>query len=67
MAMMGHTGEAAAFNFKVYFTTPSTVGFNPNTGGETLAVNFMELYYKCETTAAASYVATPRQSFPPRI
>lgn len=58
MVMMGHTGEAAAtFNFKVYFTTPSSVGFNPNTGAETFAVNFMDLYYKCETTAAASYVA----------
>ena len=57
MVMMGHTGEAAAFNFKVYFTTPSSVGFNPNTGGETFAINFMDLYYKCETTAAASYVA----------
>ena len=58
MVMMGHTGEAGpAFNFKVYFTTPSSVGFNPNTGAETFAVNFMDLYYKCETTAAASYVA----------
>lgn len=51
--MMGHTGEAAAaFNFKVHFTTPSSAGFNPNSGAETFAINFMDLYYKCETTVA---------------
>ena len=59
MVMMGHTGESATvFNFKVYFTTPSSfTGFNPNIGAETFAINFMDLYYKCDTTVALSYVA----------
>jgi hypothetical protein len=58
MVMMGHTGEdATVFNFKVLFTTPSSAGFNPNIGSEPFAINFMDLYYKCENTAAESYVA----------
>jgi len=54
--MLGFTGELSTnFGFKHYFTTASLTVFQPNV--ENFALNFFDVYYKCESTVAASSIA----------
>jgi len=54
--MLGYTGElSTTFGFRHYFTTAALNYFQPN--GEPFAINFFDIYYKCEATAAASSIA----------
>lgn len=56
LLMLGYTGElSTTFGFNHYLTTTTLAVFTP--GNELNAINFFDLYYKCETTPAASSIA----------
>ena len=54
--MLGFTGElSTTFGFRHYLTTAALTVFQP--GAENFALNFFDLYYKCEPLVADSSIA----------